>query len=265
MDASITPGTGVTPPADREPTSNRPLIVWALAAVALIALLAVLAGAFFVFKPASAPPAGSGATSPAAVGGLAADAKKLFARQIYLEQIESATNIRRMAGGKITSFDITDRSIAENTSTVGIVAHFVDGSSAAGEIHLVRDNGTWYFFTMEGERSAQSTGIATGVDAPHGPEAEEVSYPDSAIDFGVANEMVRAQAADQQYLKAVAEGPASRFALAKPQPGAGTVSIDADMYSASGGTPKKCRIVMAQSQFEGRPYFFIMGLRPVGQ
>ena len=220
---------------------------------------------------ATAPPASVVATTSSDATSRTGDAgstggepstDKVFARRMYLEQAQSAGNLDRLAEGRISSFDITDRKVADATATVGIKAHFTDGTSAPGTVLLVRNKGSWFFFSMEGGRSGSSAGYAGGVDTKDNTNVDSFTdVPDSAIDWNLADELVRQQAADQTYMKSIVEGPAKRFVLGKPQEGAGTVTIDAMMYSSGKGAPEKVRIVLVPSTFEEKKSYFVTSMR----
>jgi len=244
--------------------------VWLMVGLAVVAALALIAGGVAWFRPAAPTTSSQLPTSSAETSTSASDlvpAQRLFARRMYLEQVQSGANIDRMAKGVITTFDITSRKVAEDTATVGITAHFVDGTSAPGSIGLVRDQGSWFFFSMEGESGGAASGYAAGVDSKSNDHVSSFAdVPDSAIDWNLAAEMVRQQTSEQEYLKALVEGPTSRYVLGKPSSGAGTVNIDATVYSKNDKVkPEKIRIVVVPSTFEGRPYMFIAGLRSLAK
>ena len=243
------------------PPKSRSVVV--IVVVALVAAVVALAGVYVWRKPAAQSPVAqpTAAVTTTSSPAPSPDSARLFARRMYLEQVQSGANIGRLAEGKITSFDIAGRKVVENTATVGIIAHFVDGSSAPGKVVLVKEKGSWFFFSMEGDRSATSTGFATGVASNRPGGADPYAgVPDSAVDWDLAGEMVRRQTTDQEYIKAVVEGPASRYVLQSPKTGAGTVDLDSTVYSAKGGTPEKVRIILVPGTFEGRSHYFIVGM-----
>jgi hypothetical protein len=244
--------------------------VWMMVILAVVAALALIIGGVAWYKPGAPSVSSRTLLAPSKEATTSANgltpAQQLFARRMYLEQVQSGTNIDRLAEGKLVSFDVTSRKVAEDTATVGITAHFVDGTSAPGSIGLVRDKGSWYFFSMEGERGSGVSGYAAGVDPKGSDQVDSFAdVPDSAIDWNLAAEMVRQQTSQQEYLKALVEGPTARYVLGKPSSGAGTVNIDATVYSKGHKVkPAKIRLVLVPSTFDGRPYTFVAGMRPLG-
>ena len=255
-----------------EESPKRGFGVWPVIGLVAVVALALIVGGIFWFSPATPAPRASetllaSAETSSAAAMPASEAERLFARRIYLEQVESGANINRLAEGKIASYDITARKTTSVNSTVSIAAHFRDGSSAPGTIGLLYDKGSWFFFSMEGEKGGSITGYAAGVDVISNDSVKLFpDIPDSDVDWPLANEMVRQQAANQEYLKGIVNGPITRFVLGKPQAGSGTVNIDATVYSSgAGATPEKVRIVLVPGQFQGRSYFFITAMRSLTQ
>ena len=219
----------------------------------------------------SKPAAGAVATStPTAVSTtqlqLPAGVSEDLAKRMYVEQIQSEVNIKKMAAGDISRFDITDVKATEGTASVLVNAYFKDGTTAPGVLALVKRGGDWFFLSFTGMRPGTTGGSADTVqaltdDEALTPDAQWVAESGiTDFDYGVMNAMVAAQVANQQIITGVIDRKYKTIGLGTPAPGAGVILVPSD-FSGKGTPTIAGEAVMIVTSPQQGGYTFLSSFR----
>jgi hypothetical protein len=156
-----------------------------------------------------------------------------LAKRMYVEQIQSQTNLKKMAAGEISSLRVTSVRTDKKKSRAEILvaARFSDGSSAPGVIQLVKPDATWFFMSITGLSTTQVSGSATTVQKGSIAEGEQDNakvIADSGVtdfDYGVINTFLGQQMANQSIIVSIVDGVLTDIVLGVPKDGAGTTSV----------------------------------------
>lgn len=222
-------------------------------------------------KPAASVAATSTSTSaPVTVtsGGLKlpAGVDELLAKRMYVEQIESTTNLARLANGDVTRFVINRVDATDSTATVSLTAFFKDGTSAPGVMYLVKRSGSWYFLAIGGMNLPKASGLAGGVGTKGITEISESSIEDIAatllatgvktFDAGVINSILSQQVVNQPVLNGLVTGTYTSLEIGKPSVGAGTTSVPVTLKGKS-GAGQAGRLVLIKASIDGHDLTFL--------
>lgn len=249
-----------------------PLILFLVAAVAFGAVFVMYDGtklATDLYGQAMAAlggPAGGPLTPPAQVEPTATiSIDPDLAKRMYVEQIESARNLERMADGEVVAFDVTSIDQSETNAVVGLRARFADDSTAVGALAMVKIQDTWFVFSLSGMRNEETGGMADTVNQSAAMEASETLDTEfeqagiKTVDEDVLSTMIEQQKANQSLAKGVLDGTYTKMSLGKPVKGAGTITVPVTLIEASGGTAKG-QIVMVSKTVEGKNRLFVTTL-----
>ncbi|MEI7813641.1 MAG: hypothetical protein WCJ13_02475 [Coriobacteriia bacterium] len=189
-----------------------------------------------------------------------------LAKRMYVEQIQSNTNIQKMAAGDISRFDVTEVKATEGTASVLVKAFFKDGTTAPGVLALVKRGGNWFFLSFTGMRPGDTGGLADTVQAMTDdealtPDAQWVTESGiTEFDYGVMNTLVAAQVADQKVITGVIDRSLTSIALGTPAAGAGTTLVPAD-FTGKGTASIPGEAVMIVTVAEQGGYTFLVSFR----
>ena len=257
------------------PSKNRgrvlaPLVFLVLAAAVFAGVLYYvggISGAMNLINGAIPAPTNQPAAGPTPASAVetstAADPEAMVAAKLtYAEQIESQTNIERLARGDIASFTVDSVKLGKYESIVRVTARFVDRTHAPGEMRFARRGSDWYFVTITGLRTAETHGladstnsaksIATSVTVDKKLAEAGVIEPDQ----GVLDTIAEQQSVNRPAVASLLDGTVKRFDLDKPILGSGTFTIPVTILDHRGGT-KPAEIVVISKNVEGVERLFI--------
>jgi hypothetical protein len=167
-----------------------------------------------------------------------------LARRMYVEQIQSQANIKKMAAGEIASLRVTSVKLGKDSDTaaVFVTAAFQDGSSAPGVIKLVKLGGNWYFMSFTGLRKPAVAGSAETVNTStiaFGLQDNAKVIAESGVtvfDYAVCNAILEYQVKNQAIAVAIVDGKLTDIVLGAPKAGAGTTTVPATLRGAGAAT-----------------------------
>ena len=178
-----------------------------------------------------------------------------FALRIWQEQIESQTNISRLANGEVEGFVIGKVTREGDTATLDIRVSFADETSAAGKMGMRRFGGQWYVAYVSGMRRGETGGMADDVGEGSG-SAPETPLPDlEEVDIGVLNTILDQQFRSAGPLEEYATGAINSVTVVNVTEGPGTFTLQLEMdedHEIGNG-----EIVILEKEIDGKPHFFI--------
>lgn len=265
-----TPNEGV-PPAKAK-LKPKPL----LAALVLVAAIGLFAAAIFyaggmdyvnqllgntgrgqVGRPAPKP----GATAPSYTGVPAA-----VERRMYIEQIESAPRIARLANGEGT--EITFNAVASKTASetwIAVTAKFnKEPTSIDGVMAFERVAANWYFMWLQEYPGAGEVGAdyltQLPLHEPYDPTNEEYAeFNITTVDQGVIDAVILSQSADQALVKGILDGTYTSLKLDTPEKGVGTIRIPVTLTGSAGEV--KGAITLLTKEIDGKDRTFVASFK----
>jgi Domain of unknown function (DUF4878) len=192
-------------------------------------LVQPLLGGGLVSPSGTGTPAASTPAS-ASVNSLPAGVDTNMIKRMYVEQIESASNIERLAAGQFKSITI-DKVVmrGDSDADVAITAELKDGTKAGGVIQVVKRGGNWYFFSITG--LGNTGGLSASINTAQSMETSEALASEASeagvktFDEDVMATMASQQAANQEIVAGFVDGSVTKLVFGSPQAGAGTVSL----------------------------------------
>lgn len=201
----------------------------------------------------------------------------LLAKRMYVEQIQSQANLRKMSEGLITHFVVTsvefykdknrDRDGYEDRAAVFVIAYFKDGTSSRGVIQWVRpkDTPVWYFMSFEGlnkiaggyAETVQRGTIAEGLQTNEEVIAQEGV---TVFDYGVINTFLAEQTSNQTVIKRVLAGTLDGIKLGVPTAGVNTTLVPAD-YTEKNQPPLAGEAVLIYKTVDFEDLIFLTAFR----
>jgi len=172
-----------------------------------------------------------------------------LAKRMYVEQIQSQTNLRKMAEGQITTLTVTSVELHRDKvhevigAAVFVRAFFDDRTSAPGVIQLVVRKSKWYFMSFTGLRAPTILGSAETVQhgtVEMGEQENKAVIAASGVhvfDYAVINTFLQQQVENQTIVTAIVDGSVKKLDLGEPEDGAGTTSVPSTM--TAGGVQKE--------------------------
>jgi hypothetical protein len=232
--------------------------------VDIVTKLLATTGLFQTAAAPTPPPA----KTPAAPAVVVTVPGEDFGKRMYAEQLESATNIHKLATGDITSFAVSkvEKNATGTVAAVYITAKFSDGRTGPGAITLWQDSGNWYVMAIEGMR-LPAGGAEVSVDVLEPDWAVDWKRPLAEVmasagvktfDQGVVDTLLAEQKADQDVTKAIMDGTYNACALGEPIKGAGTITIPVDL---TGKQSAKAQVTIITKRIDGRDRLFITGFK----
>jgi hypothetical protein len=252
-------------------------LILVLAIVAFAAAFTYVGGVDYVAGLFGGGPAAPGAGTPGtgtpATGtGTAAGDKRptdvpdALAERMYIEQIESAPRIERLAAGETTEFTIEkvqDKSPTEKW--VVITAHFsTDPKTIQGVMCFSKAGANWYFLWIQDLTGAATTaeGLLTTpkLTEPSEPTAEEYEEAGvKTIDRAVIDTILSSQAANQAFVGGILDGTYTSVAVGKPAPGQQTITIPVTATGPS--ADMKGSITLVIKEIDGKPRTFVASFK----
>lgn len=251
-----------------------------LVALLVLVVALVLFGAAFVWaggmdyvtelmgggaaKPVANVPAKPKPTTPAVT--TPSEVPDEFGKRLYLEQIESATNIKKLGAGDIVSFKVTSVTPSADRTMVYITATFKDGTSAPGAIMTKQVDGAWYVFRVTGLRTGDTGGSANTVN-PNGQtlldetisiEAQMQRAGVVTIDTDVVATLLSEQRSNQEIIKGILDGTYDGFTVGAPQAGPGTIALEIQL---TGKATAKGSVTLLTKQVDGRDRTFVASFK----
>jgi hypothetical protein len=246
------------------------LLIWFL--VLLLAVGLLVAAYFYaggigalqsLLNGGRVAPAGTSSAPAASVPASSTPADAMAAAKIaYAEQIESQQNISRLAKGNIAWFSVDGVKKTSDAAIVRITAHFRDGTSAPGEMRVVKSGDLWFLTTVTGLRPSQTGGLADATNAarsiapsvtPDQKLAEVgVTHPDAAV----LNALAEQELVNQPTVKALLAGEYQRYDLGAPVAGENTFTLPIVMRG-KGEAATNGKIIVISQNVEGSNKLFI--------
>jgi hypothetical protein len=264
-----------TPNEGAPPVEGKPKAKPLLALIVLIVALGLFAAAFFyaggmdyvnqllgntggaVGRPAPKP----GATAPSYTGVPAA-----VERRMYIEQIESAPRIARLAAGEGT--EITFNAVASKTATetwVAVTARFnKEPATINGVMCFEKVAANWYFMWLQeyvGAGAADADALTQlPLHEPYDPTNEEYAeFNITTVDQGVIDAVILSQSADQALVKGIMDGTYTSLTLDKPEKGVGTIRIPVTLTGSAGSV--KGAITLLTKMIDGKDRTFVASFK----
>lgn len=173
-----------------------------------------------------------------------------FALRLWQEQVDSQPLIQRMAGGEITSLEISRVESDTDIATLTVTARLVDKTSVPGVIGLRRFADRWY--------------VAFATRDRDGSIARPSGYlPDIAdVDLALLNTIFEQQDQSQEVITEYLSGGVTQVLLQDVQPGPNTVTIPVKMMEDHG--EGYANIVLIEGGTTGRPLWFLARFTKTG-
>jgi ABC-type amino acid transport substrate-binding protein len=184
--------------------------------------------------PGSVPATSTPSTSATgtASAGKPTDVPDALAKRMYIEQIESAPQIERLASGKTTAFTIDKVETKSPTETwIAITVDFTtEPKVMKGVMALSKAGANWYFLWIQDLTGAAKTaeGLLTTpkLTEPTEPTAEEYDEAGiTTVDQAIIDAVLTSQAANQALVAGLVDGTYTSIALTAPVTGPGTLTI----------------------------------------
>jgi hypothetical protein len=182
-----------------------------------------------------------------------------FAKRMYVEQLESETNIQKLVGGQVSGFSMGVGTTVTGGREVPIRATFKDGTSGAGVLGLSQRQGDWYFVFISGRRTVKTGGQADSVanDPQEGfASNSDASLAKKTVDKDVLNTILSEQAKNQEVLSALAAGAFTDVKVDGVQPGQGTATLNITLTGPKTASMKG-RILCINKSIDGTDTWFV--------
>jgi hypothetical protein len=189
-----------------------------------------------------------------------------LAKRMYIEQIESEQQIKRLASGLTTEFTIDkvqDKSASEKW--VAVTARFSTApKTMKGVMAFSKAGANWYFLWIQDLTGVASTpeGFLTTplLTEPDEPTAEEYSEAGiKTVDEAVIDSVLVAQAANQSIVVGILDGTYTSIACGKPVAGPGTVQIP--VVATGAGASVKGSITLVTKRIDGKERTFVASFK----
>jgi hypothetical protein len=255
------------------------------AALALVAAVTLFAAAFWFVggvdyvagligggpetpatTPGATPAPGSKSATATATPTPSTDVPDALSRRMYIEQIESAPQIDRLAAGQTTGFTIDGVTVKSPTETwVAVTAKFTTApTTMKGVMAFAKAGANWYFLWIQdlngAASSAQGRFTTPKLTEPSEPTDEEFDEAGiTTVDQGVIDSVLGAQAANQGLVAGILDGTYSTITLAKPLKGAGTITVPVTATGKAGEV--KGSITLITKRIDGKERTFIASFK----
>jgi hypothetical protein len=197
-----------------------------------------------------------------------ADVPDALAKRMYIEQIESASSIERLAAGMTTGFTIDkveDKSATEKW--VAITANFTDApTTMKGVMAFSKAGANWYFLWIQ-----DLTGVAENADAllstplltePKEPTAEEYEeFGIKTVDQSVIDTVLTSQAANQALVQGILDGTYTTITCEKPVAGPGTITIPVTATATGAKGDTRGSVTLLIKMIDGKDRTFIASFK----
>lgn len=239
-----------------------------VAAVLVVVALAVLAAAFWYVggvdyvaalfgspAPVAVTPASD--STPATTTPGPSDVPDALAKRMYMEQIESARHIDRLASGQTTEFTIDKVETKSPTETwVSISARFTtQPTTMKGVMAFSKAGGNWYFLWIQA-----AAGTSPKLTEPTEPTSEEYAEAGvKTVDQEVIDAVLGSQVANQALVVGILDGTYTTIALSKPVTGPGTIAIP--VTASGGGGTVKGSLTLITKQIDGKDRTFVASFK----
>jgi hypothetical protein len=216
---------------------------------------------------AGTPGTGTPATgTPGAPSGKPTDVPDALAKRMYIEQIESAVQIERLASGKTTAFTI-DKVEAKGADQkwVAITAKFTtDPKTMKGVMAFQKAGANWYFLWIQDLTGAADTaeGLLSTPRLTEPTEPTDEEYAEAGIktvDKSIVDAILTSQAANQALVAGILDGTYTSVALEPAVEGPGTVVIP--VTATGSGTPAKGSVTLLVKDIDGKPRTFVASFK----
>lgn len=255
-----------------------------LASVLVLVLLAAFGSAFYAFggvgivspwvdkavgilsgpspaqspAPTGAPAAAVDASSSAAAttapaSGYPPGVDEPFAKRVYVEQVESESNIQKLVDGKISSMTFGKVSNIPGGREVAITITAVDKTSIGGVLGLARRGSDWYFVYVAGDRTSHE---GFGED----PAGDELAS--KTVDADVMHTVMQQQAAAQDVVRGIADGTFARASFDGVSPGSGTATLHMTLVPKRGAVVKG-DVLCIRKDIDGAATWFVTSFSKV--
>ncbi|NTU70232.1 MAG: hypothetical protein HGB10_00170 [Coriobacteriia bacterium] len=218
-------------------------------------------------------PASSETTDPVEASGelnLPPGVSEDLAKRMYVEQIQSQANLRKLADGDLTLIKVTSVELNKR-KTAGAVfmkAFFSDGTSAPGVMQMVYRGDNWYIMSVTGLSDQSVYGSAKTVQRgtiEEGKQHDKKVIRESGIevfDVGVMNTMLAEQRANQEVVRALLGKKYSRMEFGDPLEGSGTTTVPS---KATGKKvdPLDAEAALIEKTVDDSDYIFLASFRMV--
>lgn len=261
---------GAASPAGRKRSPLVALLILVLAIGVFAVAFFYAGGMDYVNQLMGAAPAGStpATTTPSVpqtstVKPVATDVPTNLQKRMYIEQIESAYQIGRLANGETTMFTVDKVSKQSDTETwLSITAQFAtEPKTMKGVLAFTQVGGKYYFLWIQNLTGAAATPDAlmtTQLLTEDTAVTEEqlASVGVKSIDQGVLNTIISSQAENQSFVAGLVDGSYSIVTLKTPVTGPGTVTIPVTL---SGGKAPEANgsVKLITKQIDGKDFTFV--------
>jgi hypothetical protein len=213
---------------------------------------------------------GTGGTASTPVPGASTakrptDVPDALARRMYIEQIESAPQIERLASGKTTGFTIDKvEDKGADQKWVAITASFTtQPKTMKGVMAFQKAGANWYFLWIQDLTGAADTaeGLLTTpkLTEPTEPTAEEYEEAGiTTVDQAIVDAVLTSQAADQALVAGILDGTYTSIALEPAVEGPGTITIP---ITATGKSETKGSVTLLTKDIDGKARTFVASFK----
>jgi hypothetical protein len=209
-------------------------------------------------SPAPSAPASSSASTESSGLVLPSGVDDAFAKRVYVEQLESETNIAKLVDGKVASFTLKKAANVTGGVEIPIRVTFTDHSSADGILGLAQKRGNWFFVYISGKRKGGKPGQSDTVnqDGSETLDSHETTLDSKPVDVDVLNTILEQQVKSQQVFARLADGTYDGVAIDKVTPGEGTTTLDITL-SGPKRAAMKGRVLCISKDIDGTKTWFI--------
>lgn len=219
----------------------------------------------FPVTPASGP-SGSAPKDTGAAQGLILPPglDETFAKRMYVEQLESETNITKLVAGEVSGFTISAVTTVTGGVEVPIRAWFRDKTSGPGRIGLARKGDGWFFVYLAGRRPSPTGGQADTVAEGNTEGLFNLSSDDTplskrTVDKDVLNTVLDQQVKNQALFAAIVVGTYDRATVDRVRRGMGTATIDMTLTGPK-TVAMKGRMLCISKSIDGIDTWFVTSL-----
>lgn len=185
---------------------------------------------------------------------------------MYIEQIQSAAQIARLASGQAIEFSIDKVEAKSPTETwVAITATFTtEPTPMKGVMAFSKAGANWYFLWIQDLTGASqtATGLLTTRKLTEPTQSTDEKFAQAGVktlDQAVVDTILGSQAANQALVAGILDGTYKTIALAKPVQGPGTITIPVTATGASGTV--KGSVTLVTKQIDGKDRTFVASFK----